>query len=621
VIQLQNLTKSFGLQELFHNVTFQVGPGERIGIAGRNGSGKSTLFHLLIGEDYPDSGSINIPKGYTLGHLKQHISFQLPTVLEEAVSSLKPHEDGFTEDHRAESILFGLGFTRDDLGRSPQMLSGGFQIRLNLAKVLLSEPSMLLLDEPTNYLDIISVRWIERFLRNWPGELMIITHDRNFMNRVCTHTVAIHRCQMRKIQGSVEKLMETIIADEEVQLRTAENEAKKREQLEKFITRFRAQASRASAVQSKVKALLRQGAPQGALATIKDLDFVFTSSPFPGKRALQVQELSFRWNENTPWLLQDLSFEIFKGDRIAVIGPNGRGKTTLLNLLAREFTPHSGSVLYNPNIQLGYFGQTNIQRLDMEKSVEDEIQSGIKDAARGRARSLAGLMMFEGDAALKKVKVLSGGERSRVLLAKILGQPCNLLLLDEPTNHLDMESVDSLVEAIGDFDGSVVFVTHDEGLLHALATRLIVFDGGRVFLFEGGYAEFLERVGWVEEEADAPSVHVTGKSTAEIPQTPGNDRSKEGRRARAEFIAERARTLKPIEQRISQSERTIEEGEVCVQEIETQLVEASEANDANRITSLAKKLEATRTQMEAAYLAWEVAQNDLEEAKSVFPME
>ena len=320
--------------------------------------------------------------------------------------------------------------------------------------------------------------------------------------------------------------------------------------------------------------------------------------------------------------MSDLTFEIFKGDRIAVIGPNGRGKTTLLNLVARELSPVQGSVTWNPNVQLSYFGQTNIQRLDLEKNVEEEIQTAVKDAARGRARSLAGLMMFEGDAAMKKVKVLSGGERSRVLLAKILAQACNLLLLDEPTNHLDMESVDSLIEAVGDFDGSVLMVTHDEGLLHAIATRLIVFDAGRAFVFEGTYAEFLEKVGWAEEGADAPSTHQAGRAeNTGTPVASNQDRSKEARRARAEYVAERARTLKPLEQRVTKAEQLIAHSEKRIEELEHQLIEASHLNDPAKITSLAKELDAVRTQLEQGYSEWELAQEAHAQASERFTLE
>lgn len=450
MIQIQNISKDFGTQTLFKEAGFLVAPGERVGVIGRNGSGKSTLFKIILGEEDLDGGSICIPKNYTFGHLSQHIHFTHPTVREEACSVLQENEEGWLETHKVEAILFGLGFDEESMDKSPSILSGGFQIRLNLAKVLASEPKMLLLDEPTNYLDVVSTRWLSRFLKQWKGELLLITHDRHFMDSVCTHTVGIHRQKMRKIQGTVQKLKDTIAEEEEVFIRTQENEAKKREQLEKVIDKFRFKASKAAMVQSKLKTVAKL-APIERLSHERNLDFSFTEAPFPGKRMLQIKNLSFAY-PNGPQLIEDLSIEIFKGDRVGIIGPNGRGKTTLLNLIANELNACNGQIEYNPNIKTNYFGQTNINRLHLENTVEEEIQTAVPDSSRGRARSLAGLMMFSGDSALKKVRVLSGGERSRVLLGKILATSCNLLLLDEPTNHLDMESIESLIDALEDYE-------------------------------------------------------------------------------------------------------------------------------------------------------------------------
>ena len=504
MIALQNIRKGYGLQTLLDDASFQVNEGERIGVSGRNGHGNSTLFRIILGQESADGGRIEIPKGYTIGHLEQHYHYTQATTLAEACEALPLIEGMYREEYKAEEILDGLGFSKELQERDPHQLSGGFQVRLNLAKALLREPRMLLLDEPTNYLDITSSRWLEGFLKQWDGELLIITHDRAFMDAVCTHVVGIHRRKVRKVQGTVQKLWETILADEDVVIKTYENEVKKREQMEAFIRRFRAQAAKAKMVQSRVKLLEKQGELQTLAPAASDLEFRFTATDFPGKRVLQIQDLSFRYTPDSPLLIEDLSLEVLKGDRLAIIGPNGQGKTTLLNLLAGELPPTSGSIETNPNAKLAYFGQTNVQRLDPTLTVEEEILCTLDQAKnhnRGYARSLAGLMMFEGDNALKRIKVLSGGEKSRVLLAKILATPSNLLFLDEPTNHLDMESVESLVEACEQFSGTVLMVTHDEDLLRALATRLIVFDGGRVRVFDGTYDEFLERVGWETEKS------------------------------------------------------------------------------------------------------------------------
>ena len=508
MIQIQNVSKSFGMQVLLDGASMLVADHERVGLVGRNGCGKSTLFKMILGQECLDGGNIDIPKGYTIGYLQQHIKFTHPTVHEEACSVLKVNEDGWLEEHKVEAILFGLGFDEESMQKDPMLLSGGLQIRLNLAKVLASEPDMLLLDEPTNYLDIVSMRWLSRFLRAWKGEVLLITHDHHFMDEVCTHTVGIHRHKMRKVKGTVEKLRETIAEEEEVAMRTQENEQRKKEQLERVIERFRYKAAKAAMVQSKIKAAAKLATGE-RLTHERNLDFNFKNAEFPGKRMLQIHGLHFAYkNENGygPELISDLEMEVFKGDRIAIIGPNGRGKTTLLNLIAKEFEPTQGTINYNPNLKINYFGQTNINRLNLENTVEEEIASAITDVSqKSRARSLAGVMMFSGDTAMKKVKVLSGGERSRVLLGKILANESNMLLLDEPTNHLDMESIESLIDALEDYDGTALVVTHDEELLHAFATRLIVFDGGKCRIFEGTYADFLEKVGWASEKKPGAS--------------------------------------------------------------------------------------------------------------------
>ena len=608
MIQIQNIKKEFGEQTIFNDASLLIASQERVGIVGKNGSGKSTLFKILLNEEHLDGGNIQIPKNYSLGHLSQHLHFEKDTVYEEACSILKPNEDGWLDTHSVEAILFGLGFNQESLNISPALLSGGFQIRLNLAKVLAAEPNILLLDEPTNYLDIVSTRWLARFLRGWKGELLLITHDKKFMDSVCTHTAAIYQNKFRKIQGSVDKLLETIATEEEVALRTAENDAKKREQLEKVIERFRFKASKAAMVQSKIKAVEKLSNTETPTNT-PTLDFSFTEASFPGKRLSKIENLSFAYEKGKD-LISNLSLEIFKGDKIAVIGPNGQGKTTLLNLLASELQPTQGEISLNPNVKINYFGQTNINRLNLDNTVEEEIQSALKDFTRGKARTLAGLMMFSGDAAMKKIRVLSGGERSRVLLAKILATECNCLLLDEPTNHLDMDSIESLLEALETFSGTAIVVSHDEALLHAFAQRLVVFDGGECFVFNGTYKEFLETVGWKEEKE-------ISEFTPEKKQT---HKPKEDRKARADYVAMRSKLLKPLEQKIKKLEEAIQTSENLAKQLEERLVTLSQENDAIGITETAKKLDIERNKADSLFCEWEQVSEELESIKEKYPL-
>ena len=640
MIQVQNVSKSFGVQVLLDGASMLVGDHERVGLVGRNGCGKSTLFKMILGQESLDGGSIDIPKKYTLGYLQQHLNFTHATVHEEACSVLKPNEDGWIEEHKVEAILFGLGFDEESMHKSPMLLSGGFQIRLNLAKVLASEPDMLLLDEPTNYLDIVSMRWLSRFLRNWKGEVLLITHDHHFMDEVCTHTAGIFRHKIRKVKGSVEKLRETVAEEEEVAQRTQENEAKKKAQLEQVIERFRYKAAKAAMVQSKIKAAAKLATGE-RLTHERNLEFSFTEAGFPGKRMLQIKGLSFAYPNRTedgtvqgmgPELITDLTMEVFKGDRIAIIGPNGRGKTTLLNLIAKELSPTAGEISHNPNLQINYFGQTNINRLNLDNTVEEEIASAIEEVAqKSRARGLAGLMMFSGDAALKKVKVLSGGERSRVLLGKILASPCNMLLLDEPTNHLDMESIESLIDALEDYEGTAMVVTHDEELLHAFATRLVVFDGGKCRIFEGTYADFLEKVGWASEKKPGGSesanikvsnidVKTDGGSASANNAAGGAPRAKEDRKARADYIAERSKVIKPLEKKLAKLEEDIAKAEALGGELEAKLVTASESGDGNAITAIAKDMDDNKKKVDQLYEEWEKVSAELEAAKDKYPI-
>ena len=497
MLRVSNLSLSFGAQEIFEDISFTMNHRERIGLVGRNGSGKTTLLKLIIGELSPDSGEITHPKDYIIGHVQQHLHFKEKTILDEACLGLRPED----KDNvwKAEKILTGLGFSPQEFERSPAEYSGGFQIRLHLAKTLIAEPNLLLLDEPTNYLDIVSIRWLVAFLNKWPGELIIITHDRAIMNSITTHTMALHRQKIKKIEGDTVKLYAQIAAEEDIYERTRIREARERAKTEEFINRFRAQANRASLVQSRIKALEKQGEKE-ALKNIQELGFSFTAAPFRAHQMMRIENLDFGYTPDN-LLIKKLSLEIHAGERICVIGKNGKGKSTLLRLLQGELQPTHGKIFYHQHCQRGYFGQTNIERLDPDNTIEAELATVNPELKYTAIRNTAGAMMFSGDMALKKISVLSGGEKSRVSLGKILLTPTNLLLLDEPTNHLDSESCDSLIAALDNFPGTMVIVTHNELFLHHLATRLIVFKDDQVFVCEGSYQDFLDKVGWGETAA------------------------------------------------------------------------------------------------------------------------
>ncbi|NDC37077.1 MAG: ATP-binding cassette domain-containing protein [Proteobacteria bacterium] len=585
MIQVSKLTKQFGERILFEDVTFNLIAGERLGLVGRNGSGKSTLFKLILGDEHPDEGTITTPKGYRIGHLAQHLTFTEPSVLKEACLGLPEHERD--EEYRGEIILNGLGFSGDDVHRAPSEFSGGFQIRINLAKLLLSEPNLLLLDEPTNYLDIVSMRWLTEFLRDWRGEMILISHDRLFMDSVTTHTMFIHRGAIRKVKGPTSKLYEQVAQDEANYEKNRIAEEKKRKELEEFIARFRAQAAKAALVQSKIKMLEKLGQKE-ELASISELDFRFTSASFPGKQMVDVRELSFRY-PNGPSLIEGLNLAVNKGDRIAVIGKNGRGKSTFLRLLAGELVPTGGTVTKSQNATVGYFGQTNIQRLDPKLTVEDEIYSVNQRMPRTQVRAICGTMLFSGDDALKKISVLSGGEKSRVLLGKILAAPSNLLLLDEPTNHLDMESIQALIESLRSYEGAVFIVTHSELILRELANRLVVFQFGKPYLFDHDYGYFLEKEGWGEE---------TGMSESRV-VADERSQSHEPRKIPDAKLAERLR------RKITAAEESVVKREQEHKEIEAQIAAAYQRGEPKVAAELLPRAEALKRSIEEGFAEFE----------------
>ena len=613
MIRIENLTKSFGGQTLFDGISFSISPRERLGLVGKNGHGKTTLFRMIAGEEQPDSGSIIIPKNYRIVYVQQHLAFSADTALKEGMLALPAHE----KEHywKVEKILAGLGFSQEDFDRHPTEFSGGLQVRLNLVKALVAEPDLLLLDEPTNFLDITSIRWIEQFLNSWQHELMLITHDRSFMDKVVTHTMGIHRRKLRKIVGDTAKYYDQIAQDEEVYEKTRINDERRRKEIQLFISRFRAKARLANLVQSRIKTLKKME-KKDKLEELKYLDFSFRSIPFPGKQVLSTRELTFGYPERDQ-IIKDFSISVGTGERICVVGKNGKGKTTLLKLLAGELVPQSGTTAYHPAVTKGFFVQTNVNTLVDSRTVEEEILYAHPDIDRQRARNICGAMMFSGDDALKKISVLSGGEKSRVMLGKLLATPVNLLLLDEPTNHLDMESCDALLAAIELFEGTVIMVTHNEMFLHSLAERLVVFQRDRIETFDGSYQEFLEKGGWQEENLSTPAGRPkqTG-NTAETKQA-----RKEMRRKRSEIVNTRSKTVKPLEKRIKDIENTITARETELDQLNRSMQQASEDQDGVRIAELSRSIHACQAAIDELFKELEKVTNELDLKNAEFDRE
>ncbi len=496
----KNITKSFGTQTLFAGADFQLNRGERIGIVGRNGAGKSTLFRLITRQDSPEDGEISYPEKYEIGSLDQHLQFTAKNIREEVILGLPA--DQTHDAWRAEKLLSGLGFSEADFEKAPDQFSGGFQIRVKLAQLLLSQPDCLLLDEPTNYLDIVTIRWLERFLKSWPGEIICISHDQAFLERITTHTLVIHRQQFKKIKGPPAKAYAQIAKEETIQERTRVTEAKKTAKQEKFIREFRAGARSAGLVQSRIKMLAKKEKVQ-ALPPIPPIRFQFTEATFNGAKLLDAHNLRFGYTDNTD-LLRKVSLEVCPGDKIGVIGANGKGKSTLLKVLNQELEIQGGTLKKHVNTHVGYIGQSNVDRLEPEKTILQELQT-VPEVSEQMARNIAGNLLFSGGLALKPIKVLSGGEKSRVNLGKVLLTPVNCLLLDEPTNHLDYESIEAFIKAVKDFEGAVLCVSHNEAFLTAVADKLIVFDDDTVYFYTNDYQTFLREKGFVSEQDDKPT--------------------------------------------------------------------------------------------------------------------
>ncbi|MFO0620229.1 MAG: ABC-F family ATP-binding cassette domain-containing protein [Polyangia bacterium] len=539
MIALTNVTKQYGGQILFVDASFQINSGERVGLVGPNGAGKTTIFRLIMGQESPDEGSVERPRKLTLGYFNQDISgMRGRSVLGEAVAGagevaqlgedMKILEEqmaqgcddldavvarygevqarfmelgGYDVEARAHTILAGLGISAEQIAADVGNLSGGWKMRVALAKILLLKPDVLLLDEPTNYLDIESILWLEEFLRSYPGAVVMTSHDRDVMNRVVKKIIEIDGGQVRSYTGNYD-FYEQMRAQEAVR-REAEYE-RQQAMLAKeirFIERFRAQAAKAAQVQSRVKKLdkIERLEPPRRLI---EREFDFRKPSRSGDDVVKVSELRKAYGDRV--VHQGLSMLVRRGERWAVMGENGAGKTTLLKMVAGVLTPDSGEVTVGASVSMGYFAQHQMEQLDGSSTVIEELQAHAPTTGLGVLRNLAGAFGFHGDDVEKPVRVLSGGERSRLVLAKLLFDAPNLLVLDEPTNHLDIATKRALMKALSTYQGTVLFVSHDRAFLRAVATRILELTAKGPHIYNGSYGEYVATTG-----REAPGMRVS----------------------------------------------------------------------------------------------------------------
>lgn len=582
MINIKNISKYYAAEAIFKNASFAVHRSEKIGLLGKNGQGKTTLFRLITDEETCDEGEISIPKNYTIGYLKQHHNFTKKTVVEQACENIEE-----SNQWEVEKILSGLGFEKDDFSKSPDLFSDGYRMRIALTNVLAKKPNMLLLDEPTNFLDIPSIRWLSTFLRQWEDEFILISHDQSFINNTTTHIAGIYNGGIKKIKGTTKDYYAQLEKEQEIHLKQYKNYEKKKKQTEDFINKFRAKARQANMVQSRLKALEKEDKPELA-ATESEFVFSFNEKDFTAKQVMRAEDLKFAYNDEE-WIIKNLSLAIEKKDKVFIIGKNGKGKSTLLKLLSQKLTPNSGEIKYHPSVEMGFFEHGNTQELNDDLTIEDELISQYPGINRQIIRNICGAMMFSGDKALKKIQVLSGGEKCRVMLARLLLKPSNLIFLDEPTHHLDISACDALTDAIMNFNGAAFIVTHNEEMLYRAAEKLVVFTNTGVTFFRGGYKEFLEKIGWEDENEKQGSLakNISAK--------------KENRHAKAQFINERSRTLKPLKTELDKTEEQIMSTEDDIAQINEELIDASNNNNPEAITKASQKLKDKNTALTELY--------------------
>jgi ATP-binding cassette subfamily F protein 3 len=684
LIQLADITKTFGVRTLLEHVTWQIGDGDRVGLCGPNGAGKTTLLKMLAGFEEPDSGTVVKPAGLTIGYLPQDgLSHSGRTVFEEASSAFQPlldmktemhdiehrlgdatvpdteHEamlhrysdlqdrfrlaDGYSMDLRIATVLRGLGFSADDANRPAETFSGGWQMRIALAKLLLGRPNLLLLDEPTNHLDLEARNWLEEYLSAYPYAVILVSHDRYFLDAVVTRITDLHLRHLDDYVGNYSKYIVQRDAMLE-RLRQAKKEQDEEvARVEMFINRFRYQATKAAQVQSRIK-LLEKVVPIEVPPERKRIHFTFPTCAKSGRTVLELKHVRKSYGPLT--VFKDVTLHIERGDRIALVGPNGTGKSTLMRMLSQSEAPDGGTLTLGHQVVMEYFAQDEAVRLNPALTVYETLEAGSSNDMVPAIRNILGGFLFSGDDIHKKAGVLSGGERTRLAVARMLLRPSNTLLLDEPTNHLDLDSKDVLLEALEDYGGTLILVSHDRYFVERLATKIIEIGHGEATVYPGTYTEFLWSKKAREDAASAPpapkpkpaekksdakptppkaqgsGLTAQGK-TAQIstkaPEKPPAANAQQDREERKRLEAERKKKQREqdaLRKRIADLESRIASSEAEVKQLETAMAEAGFYEDSARSKPVIDRHQALMWEVGDLMAQWEALQNHAAEQAS-----